>query len=574
MMGPKDAFTERQELDVDVYLDDKVVGSGRLVYGSDVTAVVSLRFPSISGELEEGVTYTRLLAKTRDGGDVSLFGCQFHGTYVYVDMLVEGDVAEAFWKICVWYSDVTEWFFVGQQIQGDVGESFTWVGRPEPIEVEVDIGGEALSVSSWVKSRRRHSGDDLVIEERVGFVIEKNAGCFSAKQAQEKCKEMAALLTLLIGHPVDIEGVGLAAEGSHALHDAYFHYFQRSPNKDRERSWPRFLIQKNMLDGRWKAVIENYHASSLRTVTWARMAGMLRYEGFWEYRLIGYISLLDGVVQKMGDGKSVPTSVAPVDRLAQLRKKLGELSEPLSHEQRNQLIKLVGQVYGGGKMPKPTFTDLYRYACSVSDSGVVSVIDISDDDFRSITDMRNEIAHGDELSLPPGGYTRISRVVNKVALLLNYWMWCALGLRPDEILRAVSRTHNPVVLGADINRVALHRILMTAKFYSVTEERFDELSSIKGIGVHACFVLEEDGELQFSEQHTKMLKEWFSNGVGGLIKPEEIFGVSPGQVASFGTAYVECGARHIELIQPYVLYPHRKALDDMLVDEDESMPTS
>ncbi|MGA7439349.1 MAG: hypothetical protein WBW32_14615 [Luteibacter sp.] len=573
-MGPKDAFTERQELDVDVYLDDKVVGSGRLVYGSGVSAVASLRFPSISGELEEGVTYARLLAKTRDGGDLSLFGCQFHGCYVYIDMLVEGDVAEAFQKICVWYSDVTEWFFVGQQIQGDIGESLTWVGRPEPIEVDVDIGGEALSVSSWVKSRTKHSGDDLVIEERVGFVIEKKEGCFSAKQAQEKCKEIAALLTLLIGHPVDIEGVGLSVEGSNAQHDAYFHYFQRPPNKDRKRSWPRFLIQKNVLDGRWKTVIENYYASSFRAVTWARMAGMLRYEGFWEYRVVGYISLLDGVVQKIGAKKKVPTSVPPVDHLAQLRKKMDGLSEPLSRQRRNQLIKLVGQVYGGGKMPKPTFADLYKYACSVSDSGVVSVIDISDEDFRSITEMRNEIAHGDELSLPPEGYTRISQVVNKVTLLLNYWMWCALGLPPSDILRAMSRTHNPVVLGAGINTVALHRILMMAKFYSVTKERFEELSSIKGIGVHACFVLEEDGELQFSEQHTKTFKEWLSNGVGGLIKPDEIFGVSAEQVASFGTAYVECGERRIELIQPYVLYPRRKALEDMFLGKSEPMSTS
>jgi hypothetical protein len=69
------------------------------------------------------------------------------------------------------------------------------------------------------------------------------------------------------------------------LHYAYFPYFERKP-ETKDWSWPRFLLQKASVESRWQTVFENFYRSEYRKVAWARMAEMLRYDSFWEYKVL------------------------------------------------------------------------------------------------------------------------------------------------------------------------------------------------------------------------------------------------------------------------------------------------
>jgi hypothetical protein len=128
-----------------------------------------------------------------------------------------------------------------------------------------------------------------------------------------------------------------------------------------------------------------------------------------------------------------------------------------------------------------------------------------------------------------------------------------IGLSADDFLRSLSQTHNSAVLGADIDRVRLDRILGLSDFFSVSEQRFDEIASIKGVRVQACFTRDQNGELEYSEKYTSMLKDWMASRTSGAMEPKEIFGIESSKVKCSGTAYLECGDKRLDLVHAYVI---------------------
>jgi hypothetical protein len=382
----------------------------------------------------------------------------------------------------------------------------------------------------------------------VVFAFENGGGLFDVGSVREKCRDLSSFITVLIAQPIDIISVVLVSEDGR-FHYAYFPHFKRKSPELKKNYWTRFLIQKNALDGRWQSIFENYYRSEFRTVAWARMAGMLRYDSYWEYRVLGYISLLDGVVKKKASGRQMEIS-RPQNRIKLLEEKLGLMSESLSATQKKDLLDTVAEIFSSRDR---SFPACYRDAVQGSDARVIAAINISDSDFDLIKRLRNEIAHGDEISQPKTDLTRVSMIVNKVTLLLTYWAFMDFGLNTDDFLQCLYHSHNPLTLHSDLNKVHLSRILGTADFHTVPEGRFKEISTIKGVITNSCFVRDQAGQLQFSEHYTSMLKDWMAQGKSGLMKPEEIFGIDPDKVKFSATAYLECADKHLELFHIYVI---------------------
>ena len=276
---------------------------------------------------------------------------------------------------------------------------------------------------------------------------------------------------------------------------------------------------------------------------------MLRYDSYWEYRVVGYISLLDGVVKKKASGQQMEISRVP-HRIKALEHKLDRMLEPLSSTQKENLLEMFTEDFSSRGR---SFSACYRYAVAGSDARVMSAINFSESDFDLIKKLRNEIAHGDEISLPKTNLTRVSMTVNKVTLLLTYWAFADFGLTADDFLQCLYHSHNPLALTSDLDKVHLSRVLGKADFHAVSEERFNEIASIKGVRVDSCFVRDQAGQLQFSERYTLMLKDWMTQRKSGVMKPQEIFGIEPDKVKFSATAYLECADKHLELFHIYVM---------------------
>ncbi|MGA7436763.1 MAG: hypothetical protein WBW32_01400 [Luteibacter sp.] len=547
-MTAETAFSARHEYGVHVsHAELGDIGRGTLFFGEKGLTYLSFGMLSFSGKLEDGIRYPRLIARTESGEAFTLFGCEANGLRVHIDYVVDGVVEDAFQAIRIRFTEVSDWFFVGQYLSGEVGASLTWERRPQPIEVKVQADGSALSITTAIVSSRERSGEDLVINEHVCFVVEKDGGFFDVQESRERCRELSILMTLLIAQPVDINSVGLVGDNG-GLHHVYFPYYEKRVETN-SRSWPRFLIQKASIQGRWQTIFENFYRSDFRSVAWARMAGMLRYDSFWEYKVLGYVSLLDGVVKKKAESQK-KEMVAPAERhLVMLEEKMRKMSAPLSGEQRDQVVGMVRDVF---TRAKKSFAECFNYAISTSDNNVMSVINLSSEDLTLIKDFRNDIAHGDEMHTPPTRHGRVSRVENKVVLLLTYWALTELGLTAGDFLWALARSHNPAVLGADIDEVRMERVLGTAAFYKVPKQRFDEISAMSSKS-QLCFARDGLGEISYSQVYTLMFDEWVKKSGGGIIDPKEVFGIEPTRVKCFSKAYMECGDERLALFHVYVL---------------------
>ena len=309
-------------------------------------------------------------------------------------------------------------------------------------------------------------------------------------------------------------------------------------------------MQKSMLDGRWQATFENYYKSEYRKVAWARLAGMQRYDSFWEYKAFGYISLLDGVVKKMFRGQRADVLPPAQSNMEALKARIEALQDPLSESQRDELLGIINDVFSSNDR---SFSRRYRYAESQSDGRVIKIIDISPGDFSFIKKVRDAIAHGDEIDLAQDGLERVSIIVNKVILLLTYWAYLDFGLTDDDFINCLYGTHNPLALNPGIDRVYLERILEKADFYTVSEKRFEEISAIQGVRNLSCFVRDSGGQIEYSEKYSRMLRDWMRWNKGGMMKPDEMFGVKNSQVKCSGTAYMECGDRRLSLYHIYVI---------------------
>jgi len=550
-------FSVRHKHFVTVYHEEfGEVGQGTLLFGKGEWAHLNFRLSSPS-KLEDGETYPRLVAKAASGEVFTLFGCAFHVFYAAIDFIVEGEMSAEFPRICVRYSEASEWFLGRQRLDGEVGETLTWVNKPEPIAVNVRTDTEHFALSTSVVGNHTHSGEDHSISEHVIFTFERLGGLFGVDDVPRHCRQLSNFLSVLIAQPVNIISVGLADDAT-GFHYAYFPHFKMKSKKGGDGTWLRWLIQRDRLDGRWESVLERYYRSEFREVAWARLAGMQRYKGFWEFRTFGYVSMLDGFVQKKSYDQKVGISPPSEKRMKKFRNKLAQLPGSLTEEQRADIVGLARESFS--KKEEKSFAWCYNYACSTSDEAVVSVINISDNDFSIIKTARDAIAHGGDYNLSIYPIELLFKLVSKITLLLTYWAYVDFGLTAKDFLRCLYETHNRLVQGSEIDKASLDRFLDTAPFYRASEQRFDEIASSKGDRIHVCLVRDESGEVRLSEKYAKRVEDWKTSRKTGFIGHAELLGVEASQVTYSGTAYVEDGKRTHRLTSVY------------LIDETKSVP--
>jgi len=543
-------FYKSYEHSVEVHHDEfGYVGRARLTFGDGKWPHLKFEGSLETRKLIQGQKYQRLKAISDTGGIFTLFDCDYQVFYAHANFLAEGDVEAKFKKIFVRYADVSEWFLQGQFIQGDVGETLAWVNKPEPIEVEVRTSDEHFSLVTEVRRTTDHSGEDFIINEHVLFEFERLAGFFDVADVREKCLELSSFISILIACPFSIISVGVDSETA-GFGYVYFPSFKKVERGGRGFSWTSCLMQKRMLDGRWQDILGNYYKSEHRKVVWARLAGMQRYDSFWEYMALGYISLLDKVVKKKSKGKTADVVPPSQEKIDAFNAKTMGLSESLTEAQKTEVLSIINQVFS---WKDRTFARNFKSAVSLEDDRVMKIINISDEDFSLIKGVRDDIAHGHAIDLGDDGHGRVSKVIRKVELLLTYWAYIDFGLKSDDFIACLKATHNSSVLNSDIDRVYLERITGTSDFYEVSEKRFEEISSIKGVRIQSCFTRDSNGEVTYSEEYTQMLKSWMDLNKGGAMKPLEIFGINDDLVKCSGTAYVECGDKRLDLHHIYVI---------------------
>lgn len=548
-MSIANTFSRPAKFDVEVFGDTGLhLGHANLEVGGKSGASLAFRLTTSSPALEDDLTFDRLFARSSDGQAFTLFHCRFHSYRAYIGQVVEGETTDAFTEVSVRFTNLTEWFLSGQWVRGDAGDSLAWEGRPDAIDVEVETPHGALRVRSTVETSMRHSGDDTVITDQVWLSVGAEIP-FSIADARERCRDLSIFLTILLAQPVDILEVKVGSATGQQRH-AWVQYFEPHPSDGERRGWPRFLMRRPLVDGQWKRLLDNYHQSIFRAISWTRMAGMLRYQGFWDFRFFGYVALLDGVVKLKAGDAGTEVIGPPREAVHALRKTLATMAEPLSRGQKAEVVALIRKAF---TREVESFGGRYRQAVAASDQGVIGAINITPQEFKVIKETRDAIAHGDNMALSPQASGDMQMLTNKVALMLTYWAWEDFGLTATDFLDCLHQTQNPMVMGADIDRVALDRARRHAEFHMFTESAFDRLPVSKGQVLHQCFTQVPGEGIEYSESFSAVLKTLMRQGKLAPEQLAEAIGVLPDKVRISGPAYIECRSRVVELVWVYII---------------------
>ncbi len=529
-------FLQQQLFDVTVF-DDELgeIGAAKLSFGPERWPHLSFGFLSPPTKLPKGKLLRPLKAKTPDGDWFSLFDCKRFDFEIGIGFVVAGNAPGEFKQIDIRYSEISEWFLPWRQLNGTVGETISWTPANH-INATISVKRTRFALKTSTEASITKSGEDHIIHQHVIFSFEDLTGHFRVEDIRSKVLELSNLLSILIAYPLSVVSVRAgSADGS--WHDIFFSTFKHvDRDKSNDFSLHCFIRHVDLAD-RWEVILNRYFNSSFRPVSWTRLAGMQRYEGFWEYRALGYVTLLDKYVdQRIKGAKKVVRPVGPeaMDKLVEAMK---TVSPPLSDHQRETVLSAVNRVFSHAR--ELEFAEKYQKVISESNPDLIKIVNILDEDFDLIKTVRNKIAHGKALDLPEAKLERIGTVVSKIVLLMTYWAFLDFGLTDDDFLRCLQNTFNSLKFAAEPDRVHLDRVTRPDLFLQVSKAEFQKISQLTAARADVCFVKHPSGMIRYSKKYSTLYRKWsFGCKKQGITKHSEIFGDEHGNFAHLSPAYI------------------------------------
>ena len=272
---------------------------------------------------------------------------------------------------------------------------------------------------------------------------------------------------------------------------------------------------------------------------------MQNFEGFWEHRILVYVTLLDSYVSQRF-GKAATPSFAPKKKLARLKVALAKIQPPLGTSQELAVLDATSQIFSA----TDPFAGKFQALMDSLDADVVKIIHLTKKDFDTVRKLRNEIAHGQQPSFKGPDFTLIFDIANRITLLLTYVFFLDIGLKRDVFLRCLDWPHNELRRQAKIDDVHLARICHPEIFLQVSSQ---ELAVIRQRprGHHCpCFDRDARGVISFSLPRTMVLSNALRANGGGRFS--EALGLPEVALTHHPKAYFEDGVQ-IELVYSLII---------------------
>ncbi|WLH29946.1 HEPN domain-containing protein [Pseudomonas canadensis] len=490
-------------------------------------------------------------AKTKEGQNFTLFNCEIDDYLIYAEFIVCGYIKSGIREFYVKYAELSDWFLHGQYVVGELGESVSWKNQSPQISITIKIADEDFSLVTETFSSLTKRGEDHVIHEHTRFVFKRVGGVFLVDEIGEKSSELSTLLSLLTANPVAIANVWVGVGVGYPI-PTYFPAFKKIDRGSSSGAyWLSCLTQRHSLDDKWQSVFERFYTSRYRKTSWVRLAGMQRYEGFWEFEILGYVSLLDEYVSTYAKIANQKVTNAENKKVAKFKEQIKLLKTPLDKAQIEGVNFLIESIFVTPR--ELTFKEKYDYAKNLTDENIRRVINLTDDDFSLIKRIRDKVAHGAAPDLSDTSYQELHVIVEKIALLMTYWAHSDLGFSSSDFATALKYTHNRLQFNKGLDKVHLDRITNSAEFIEVSESLFERFTSGQISIINACFIQSTAGELLYSERHKDMYNAWINNRARTSSQVIDAFGSESELVRAVDSLYLECGTKTIRLHMAYLI---------------------
>ncbi|WP_122366924.1 hypothetical protein [Pseudomonas coronafaciens] len=543
-------FSKEYEYVVEMYDNqDELLGSGRLKFGAGQFVRVEIDGFFSLHALDED---SNLNAKAENGDVFTLITCTLEDFTIYADLIVCGRVDSSIESITVRFSNISEWFLYDQRVHSKPGESIIWGDPPPPIEATVITALDSFNINSRVDSFILNKSDKRVIREHVHIIFTKNDKPFEFLDIKEKPSQLACLLSILIAYPISITHIWIAEkEGQHF--PSYFPAFEKPKRAfQKNQFWRNSLIRRKTLDAHWPDVFARYYNSPHRATIWARLAGMQRYKGFWEYRVLGYVTLLDSYTDVISRVDAPPLKKDRKSERAAVLQQLTKVTPPLTDLQLTKIENILNNSMPDKRVAR-TFKEKYDYVMSKTNPEVAKIINITESDFKIIKGARDAIAHNNALKLERYPYEKIHPIIGKVGLLLTFMALNEFGISSSDFVRSLGNTGNELRNSEALDMTQLEKILHPESFFSVSEALFEQISNFKQERLHPVFTLNSNGEIKYSEEQTLLYRQWINSRPQQSRPAWEVLGVDKDSVTIVDQMHVEFEDRVSKLIFAHII---------------------
>ena len=494
------------------------LGDGRLTFGPGKVTTLQFRLSTL--RLTERQTLDEVHAVSEDGQHFTLFGCQFEQLFLSCQYIVSTETTDAFVLAEVEVLDISPWFFEYQRMQGKPGAKIEWVNTPHEISASLTLDNKNLTVKAYPHTSIDQTDDGHLIKDLVLFSIESTTA-LSISKVRRYTTDLLALLSILLGTAASISSVGVKSDNGSSGYAFFPYYEPEADTGTRKKDSHDYFLKKPIFEANWQTIVQNFFPSELRDPLWLRLSGMKRYNDFWEYKVLGYVTLWEAYVSSQTQSLGKKTIAIPTKAVKRFHEKLDKNRLTLTDEQVQGVKDLADSVF---QTREYTLQEKTEIVISQADLHIVKIINLSPDAFVGLRKIRDEIAHGDIITIPPDEHPLLSTRIEKLTLLLTYFAFIEFGLKKDDFLACLRSTWSRMVRGADLNEAHLDKVMGTAEFITLTSENLVALKPLATGQTFPCFYRNDQGEVAYSQEDTKTYSAKLqSNTLGNNPDYNEVF---------------------------------------------------
>jgi hypothetical protein len=419
----------------------------------------------------------------------------------------------AFARVHLGYSNLTKWVMGRSHFESDESEiRYKLIYRK--FEERVVVGDREISVGLSYHPDWKSDNNEKRLIERVMIDCTPVTGLLSLDDCRNLEKDFALILTLLIGTPSTID-IMIAELGKKL---AYITYPAAHSSQSLSEDWHAVHNNRYLCEhGKWAVILTTYYTRRERfRRLWSRVFSMMNYNDVWDYRVLGYVSILQNYLdqKRAMTGPQLPDSVKqPLKRQARawtkrVRSKLGrhDRYRPEWEAIFDEMEAAIGRYSFGIRY---SYAEKFQRLLLGMDARLVEILSFGIDDFAFLKDLRDGVGHGTD-RFGQQSFDRLATLESKVVLLILSLAYQDLGLDAEDVIIAYGRSFNQFILGAALNRVSLDRYAERILFVKVPTEVQEKVLSLR-----APFVVLEQRkstqQIRFSEAKSGLVRNWHRN---------------------------------------------------------------
>ncbi|AJJ61418.1 HEPN domain-containing protein [Yersinia aldovae] len=556
-------FVDELEENIDIELPDGKTIDGELKISSD-------RFPSI----DSGSYFLKrsdLLPSKKNGlgfikcaSKKNIYHC--YGDEIWMNIfnpkyIVQIDHDATFSGIEVALTGVSAWLNDGLGctcLENEVSKKFP----TNKIYEKITINEQKFIVTSEHYYSTKTEGTITTIKEYQTIKIVKQNGSLTLKELDNLACDIKIIFSLLLVGELSFKSIKLIEANTSKSFPFYF--LELSSKKEPFSSNRYCFTSASELfnNNCWKGIFHGYFCRKNkynRENIWPRIVNMFSYDGFWEYDILGVVSILDAYSQKIYGRKKYINFTECPEIKAKLEPIIEKLKNDSSHDK--AALELLDRISETIKETKRdvTLTDRVQNYFSTLDESIIKILNFTDDEFDLIKKVRNCAAHGSVINDKLKGKIQIVfSVRDKILIFLIYSAYIELGFAPLDFYNFLKKTMNKIKNSLDINTYELDKVTDSAKFIGLDKvefEKFKNKSSGKMITINlACEYLKENSNyiynnyindsllpkryLNHNDRRFPTIESYLSNAMESFDKYE---------LEVIPKAYLEYGDEHIEI---------------------------